>query len=241
MAPNTMKNSVKKDTKRDFQKLVQRLENKILIGGFKPRERLVEARLAKMFNVSRYWIRDALKIMETKGLVTINPYKGAEVSELSEEEIEEIFAIRICLEQLAARLALKNVKPADLAVLRRLAAKIEEGLTDQDLEEMIEADSSFHDYIFQLARNQTLRRMIIDLRNRSHIIRYSAWSSPQVLQLVIKEHATFLEALEQNDPEKINDLSERHITRARDAYLFQLRAGEALRLKRLPGKPLLSV
>jgi DNA-binding GntR family transcriptional regulator len=67
----------KKDLKEDFQKLIERLENMILTGAFQPRERLVELNLAKELEVSRFWVRDAFKILETKGLIEVIPYKGA--------------------------------------------------------------------------------------------------------------------------------------------------------------------
>jgi len=61
----------------------------ILTGVFKPRERLVELHLSEKLGVSRFWIRDAFKILETKGLIKIIPYKGAVVCDLYEQEIEE--------------------------------------------------------------------------------------------------------------------------------------------------------
>lgn len=85
----------KKDLKGDFPNLVKKLENLILTGVFQPRERLIEANLAKTFNVSRFWIRDALKILETKEVVNVIPYKGAVVSDLDNRKIEEIFQVRI--------------------------------------------------------------------------------------------------------------------------------------------------
>ena len=82
----------KKDLKQDFRQLLSKIKGMILSGVFRPRERLVEAKLAKMFNVSRLWIRDALKILETKGLIRVIPYKGAVVKDLGEQKIEEIFS-----------------------------------------------------------------------------------------------------------------------------------------------------
>jgi len=61
--------SLNRNDKKDFPRLITRLENMIVIGRLQPRERLVEADLANRFKVSRAWIRDALKILETKGLV----------------------------------------------------------------------------------------------------------------------------------------------------------------------------
>ena len=83
--------SSKKDLKADFQELVTRMENMILTGLLQPRERLVELKLSEELGVSRFWIRDAFKILETKGLIKVVPYKGAVVCDLDEQEIENIF------------------------------------------------------------------------------------------------------------------------------------------------------
>ena len=102
--------SPKKDLKEDFQKLIARLENMILTGVFQPRERLIEVRLAANMGVSRFWIRDAFKIIETRGLIKVIPYKGATVCDLDEDEIENIYEVRAELDALAIRKAAENLK-----------------------------------------------------------------------------------------------------------------------------------
>ncbi len=171
----------------------------ILTGYFKPRERLVEANLSEMFGVSRYTVRDAFKILETKGMVIVTPFKGVIVSELSQQEVEEIFVIRAGLEQVALRLSTQNTTTVDIKVLRKMVKKIEDAHHDDDFVAMVAADANFHDYVFQMSRNKTLRRMINDLRNRCHIIRYSAWSSPTILKQVMEEHRLIVDAIEARD------------------------------------------
>lgn len=215
-------------SKTDFQKFVSRLENMILTGAFKLRERLVEATLAEMFGVSRYWVRDAFKILETKELVTITPFKGVVVSELSEQKVEEIFVIRVALEQLAARLSLENATAEDIKTLRMLVEKIKEASCEKNIVAMIEADTNFHDHLFQLSGNLTLHRMINDLRNRSQIIRYAAWSSPDVLNRIFEEHEWIVDAIESRNVTQLNNLVENHIGHAKEVYLFRLKAETAL-------------
>lgn len=215
-------------SKTDFQKFVSRLENMILTGTFKLRERLVEATLAEMFGVSRYWVRDAFKILSTKELVTITPFKGVVVSELSEQKVEEIFVIRVALEQLAARLFLENSTAEEIKTLRILAENIKEANEKKNIVAMIEADTNFHDHLFQLSGNLTLHRMINDLRNRSQIIRYAAWSSPDVLNRIFEEHEWVVDAIESRNVAQLNNLVEKHIGHAKEAYLFRLKAETAL-------------
>ncbi len=222
------KKTAAKKRKMDFQTFVARLENMILTGAFKPRERLVEAALSEMFGVSRYTVRDAFKVLETKGLVTVTPFRGVVVSELSSEEVEEIFVIRAALEQVALRLSTQNTTNVDIKVLRKLVKRIEDAHHADDFAAMVAADTEFHDYVFQMSRKKVLRRMINDLRNRCHIIRYSAWSTPATLQQVMDEHRRIVDAIEAKDIATLNELSERHISHGKDAYLMRLKAENAL-------------
>lgn len=220
--------SPKKNPKIEFESLVAKLESMILTGFFHPRERLIELNLAGTLNVSRFWIRDALKILETRGLVTIVPYKGAVVSNLEEEVIEEIFQVRIGLETLATRLACRNVKPSDIRALRRMAKRIRASFEIRDLESMVASNANFHDYIFKLAGNQTLLQMINQLRARCHILRHSSWSSQAIVTRILEEHDEYVSALEAKDTARLDDLAARHITHAKDFYLLQLKTRKAL-------------
>ncbi|RJX30122.1 MAG: GntR family transcriptional regulator [Desulfarculus sp.] len=222
------KNNHKKRVHRDFPRFVEDLENRILTGGFKPREHLVEAKLSRMFAVSRYWVRDAFKILEAKGLVRITPYKGVAVSELEASELEEIFAVRVPLEQLAWRLAMHNAVEKDLERLQQIAQDIAQAHAQKSIQAVLAADTEFHDQVLKLCRNRTLRRLITDLRKRSHIARFAAWSSPEVVRQVAAEHYQFVEALRQKDTGQLDELARRHINHAREFYLFGLRAEGAV-------------
>jgi DNA-binding GntR family transcriptional regulator len=222
------KEGSKKNLKGDFPQLVKKLENMILTGMFQPRERLTEVNLAETFNVSRFWIRDALKILTTKGVVNVIPYKGAVVSDLDSREIEEIFQVRIVLEKLATRLAAQNIKASDISVLTRMAERVQESYERLDYEAMISSNANFHDYIFKLSENQTLVQMINQLRARCHILRHTSWSSEQIVRSILEEHKSFITALEKQDLELLDELAERHICHARDFYLLQLKTKRAL-------------
>lgn len=228
MARRPGKGTSKKDLKGDFPQLVKKLENMILTGVFQPRERLTEVNLAEAFNVSRFWIRDALKILTTKGVVNVIPYKGAVVSDLDSREIEEIFQVRIVLEKLATRLAAQNIKASDISVLTRMAKRVQESYEQLDFEAMISSNANFHDYIFKLSKNKTLVQMINQLRARCHILRHTSWSSEQIVRSILEEHKSFITALEKQDLELLDELAERHICHARDFYLLQLKAKRAL-------------
>ncbi len=219
----------KKDRKKEeFDKFLATLENLILTGVTKPRERLIEADLVQRLNVSRYLIRDGLKILEAKGLVKIIPYKGAVVTDLSEKEIEDIFFMRVVLERLAIQLGLQNIRPADIKALKKLARQFEDCYNNNNIQNMISTNEKFHDYIFGLSNNPALTQMIVDMRTRLHIVRYAAWSSPEVLERIVEEHQLYIKALTKKDFETLNELAEKHISYSKNLYLTQLKTVRAL-------------
>jgi DNA-binding GntR family transcriptional regulator len=217
----------KKDLKEDIQKLLQRLENMILTGAFQPRERLVELNLAKELEVSRFWVRDAFKILETKGLIEVIPYKGAMVCDVDEHEIENIFEVRVELDSLATRKAANNAQRSDIKYLKRMAKKFEKSVKNGDLGEMISANEDFHNYIYELSQNPTLIQVINQLKAQSHILRYHAWSSPDVIKRIQKEHKLLIEGIDNKDLKLLDDLARRHIGYSKDTYLMHLKAKKA--------------
>ena len=218
----------KNDLKQDFQGLISRLENMILIGALQPRERLVETSLAEKLNVSRSWIRDALKILEAKGLVEVVPYRGALVRELTEEEVLETFEIRLVLESLCHRLACRNFKEKDSRALREIAGRIKESFRRQNFEEMIKANNDFHSYIRELAGNKTLVQMLDQLKGRFYLFNTYAWSSPEVAGRLVEEHDTYVSALENKDLKLLDEVAEKHISYSKDLYLMQLKTRKAI-------------
>ncbi len=213
----------KKDLKKDYNKLIEQLENMILGGRFRPRERLIELNLAEELGVSRFWIRDVLKILETKGLIQVIPYKGAMVCDLNEREIEEIFEVRIELESLAIRKAAGNIQKSDIDSLKRIADQFEESVSCGDFGKMISTDTKFHGNIIALCNNEALIQIINQLKARCHILRFHAWSSQEVIQRIQKEHRLFIKGLENKDFKLLDELSGKHICYSKDSYLMRLK------------------
>jgi len=210
--------------KRDFPRLISKLENMIILGAFLPKERLVEADLAQKMEVSRAWIRDALKNLETKGLVRMTPYRGAIVTDLTEKEVKELFQVRLVLERLANRLACDNIQQSDSKSLRKIADRIKESYKKNDFNEMLNANIQFHSYITELSKNNTLIQMIAQLRIRFHIFNTFAWSIPEIVERILKEHELFITGLEKKNEELLDDLAEKHFSHSKNLYLRQLKA-----------------
>ena len=198
------------------------MEQAILSGQFKPRERLIEMNLIPRYGVSRTVIREALKALEAKGLVRTSPFRGATVADLTVGEIGEIYFVRMAMEKIAARLIIKNIRPVEILGLKKLLKEVERHL-QRKTDRMMEKDSEFHRAIFRTCRNQVLCDIIDWLRTRSHIVGYNAWSLPQRIEQSLLEHREILQAIEKRDPVQLEKMIVKHLTYSKNSYLSQLR------------------
>jgi DNA-binding GntR family transcriptional regulator len=98
--------------------IAERIGMSIVEEQFRPGERLKEAELATSFGVSRASIREALRILENRGLVSILPQRGARVTELSRKELEDLFEMRAALLGLASRRVAERMTPAGMREVR---------------------------------------------------------------------------------------------------------------------------
>jgi DNA-binding GntR family transcriptional regulator len=203
-------------------RIVQEMEAAILSGAFKPRERLVEMDLISRFKVSRTVIREALKRLETRGLIRMTPYRGAMVADLSAEEIEELYYARMEIERIAARLILENIRPGEIQGLKALLRELE-GHLRRKTPQMIEKDLEFHRAVYRTCRNRYLCELIDLLRTKAHIVGYNAWSFPQRIEQSIREHREILRAVEERNRVRLEKLVVKHITFSRRSYQAQLK------------------
>lgn len=119
------------------EKIAARLAERIVDGRYPPGSRLVEAVLSKEFGSSHGPVRDALRLLQSAGLVTILPYRGAVVTDVTVREIRELYQVRAALVGLRARWIAEDPQRSELlekvadpiAQLQKLAGKDTEGYT----------------------------------------------------------------------------------------------------------------
>lgn len=203
-------------------RITKEIEEAILSGQLKPRERLVEMDLISQFGVSRTVIREALKRLEAKGLVRSTPYRGVVVADLTVEEIEEIYFLRAELEKIAARLVLEHISQSDIRNLKKLSKEVEKHLREKT-HRMIEIDSEFHRTIFRACHNRYLSEMIDYLRTKAHIVRFNAWSLPHRIEQSIVEHRGMIKAIENRNLPQLEKLIVEHLTISKNSYMSQLK------------------
>jgi DNA-binding GntR family transcriptional regulator len=155
---------IEKEVLRD--KIGDVLRGWILDGKLKPGERIVELTLARELNVSRAPLREALWQLSRQGLVHIRAHHGATVTQLSEQDIREIFEIRELLETHAAR-KIRAAGNADTkAALKRALADLEDACRQRDIRLFSAADLRFHRTLWELAGNRHLQDILNDVSTR---------------------------------------------------------------------------
>lgn len=142
------------------------LRQSIISGRLAPGSRLVERELIEMMDVSRTVIREALRQLETEGLVATIANKGPVVRELSASEAKDLYAIREVLVGLAARLFVLNAKPDQIVTLRLALAEVTRCYAVGDPAKILQAKNSFYDALVAGAGSESLSSMISILHAR---------------------------------------------------------------------------
>lgn len=142
------------------------LRQAIISGRLVPGARLVERELIEMMDVSRTVIREALRQLESEGLVATIANKGPVVRNLSASEAKDLYAIREVLVGLAARLFVVNAKPNQIESLRLALDEVTRCYTAGDPAKIIEAKNSFYDALVMGAGSESLSSMLSILHAR---------------------------------------------------------------------------
>lgn len=152
--------------------LAAELARRILAGLLAPGQRLGEQELAAEFQVSRGPVREALRVLEREGLVTLNPRRGAMVTELSAREVAELFEIRAALFSLVVQKVIRAPQPELMAALRAGVSRLE------SLADAAEGGDAYAETVYRLlvlaarhAGNQRLEQMLSALSLQT--LRYS--------------------------------------------------------------------
>ena len=174
-----------------------------LRGALKPGERLMEIQLANKLGVSRTPIREAIRKLELEGLVLMIPRRGAEVAEITEQNLRDVLEVREALEELSVKLACEHAKQA--------AQVFKESLSGDDVTRIAEADVAFHDAINMATDNQKLIQILNNLREQMYRYRVEYLKNNEVYEQLLEEHEFLIQAVIKHDKAQAKDIICRHI------------------------------
>lgn len=204
------------DTKSLRERVLDTLREAIVTGDLKPGQPLHENDLALQLGVSRAPLREAFQILSREGLVETVPYKGAFVTPLTRQGVEELYSLRCALEQFALQRIIATDPDAAAAALRQIFADMLAAAENGDLKSVNLIDRRFHDTLIELSRHQllaqswsmvTLRvRQVMALRNRRN----------SDLTQIAYNHVPIIDAIAAKDEARARSLIQAHVESSRD-------------------------
>jgi DNA-binding GntR family transcriptional regulator len=182
------------------EEIYQKIRDDITNGNLLPGERLLEDKLAKRFKVSRSPVREALRNLESEGLIEFERNKGITVTKLSIEQVDEIYSLRWLLESYAVRLSAESATKHNVMYLRNLNEKLKKAAKAYDLKGWLENNSLFHNFFAEHSGNNNLTQILDILKRRIYRYRMVV-RVPGHFEDYIKHHEGILRGYEKKDGE----------------------------------------
>jgi DNA-binding GntR family transcriptional regulator len=214
---------------RIYEEIVRQVKQLIAEGRFKSGDRLPpERELAEKFVVSRTSVREALRHLESEGLVQNLPNKGPVVATVTAAEAREIFEVRRVLEGLAARLFAERAGATELAALESAMTALDRAFAAADIHEILKATTRYYDVVLGGCGNDVIRRLIGLLQARVTFLRATSMSQPDRAPASLAEMKRLTTALKSGRPDDAEAASTAHVERATAAVLAALQKQQAV-------------
>jgi DNA-binding GntR family transcriptional regulator len=204
------------------QQAFKYIRDEIIRGKLDGRQHLTENYFSERFGISKSPVREALNRLESEGLITIVPRRGAFVVDLSIQDIEEIFDLREALETLVVKNAVLGEK-----VLGRMRAAVESAKRyreEDDKANYIRADAAFHTTLAEASSNSRLRKILENMLNQMLIVRCRTFELSS--HTSVSQHHQILKALEQGKRDVAANLMAEHIRTVRARLINHLHQGK---------------
>ena len=195
----------------------------IVDGRWKPGERLAEPELCEAFGVSRTPLRDALKILETEGLVRLLPHVGAIVTPLDPPDLMDKLDVLAALEQAAAAKVASQQDPAALRRIRALHRSMADAARQRQVARYYGLNDDFHAAIVQGAGNDTLSRLHATMMWHVHRARRRVNEIEPLAPDAALHHERIVQAILAADPDAANLAMRHHLADVARAVLARLR------------------
>jgi len=196
------------------------LRDDIQDGRYAPGDRVTELEVAERLGVSRTPVREALRRLESEGLLVSLPWRGVVVAELDRAQVLELYAMREVLEGTAARFAAQHADAAEIDLMQDLLEREAAAGDDGMLTARINRD--LHEAIYTAARNRYLLSTLSALRNALALLKGTTFSVPGRPEEGLGEHRAIVDAIAARDGQAAERAARCHIDNARRTRLKML-------------------
>ncbi|HEY8358021.1 MAG TPA: GntR family transcriptional regulator [Ramlibacter sp.] len=198
-----------------YEEVAELLRQRIFRRQLEPGSWIDEMKLAEEYGISRTPLREALKVLAAEGLVTMKVRRGAYVTEVSEQDLDEVYHLLALLESDAAAVVAQRATDGELQELRVLHAELEAAQADR--EQFFALNERFHMRLLELAGNRWRNQMVADLRKVMKLNRHNSLLKSGRLQESLQEHRSVMEALLRRDAQAAMQRMQAHFRNGLEA------------------------
>ncbi len=191
------------------EQVYNKIKTAILNGELTPGERIVQEDLTEQLRVSRTPVREALQRLKSEGLVTIKPFYGAMVFQVSIKELSEIYDIRISIERYAIQKAFPLLTDTDIQELDKLNTMVREKTSDHL--GLMDYDREFHYLLCHKGVCEYVNQLLNGLWNQCDPYKSLYISNPDNAQNMISEHEAIVKCLKKHDMRGVDRAVTRHL------------------------------
>ncbi len=199
--------------------VADQLRQAILSDKIMPGQRLVEQELAESLQTSRGPVRDALKMLETEGLVLRQSHRGAFVTQLSTEDLIEIYTLREALESLAIRFAIRQATDSQIDELGKIVHEMEQ-LAQRDYTQLeaTDLDIEFHYTLCKISGHKRLLStwMALSAQIRLVLLKHRLWNPKDHRERSVAWHARIVASLREREVDQTLKELHTHMAASRE-------------------------
>ena len=187
------------------------VRERILRGEYELGEKIKENQIATELSVSRTPIREAFKLLENEGLIDYIPNRGCFAKGFTKQDVEDIYAVRGSLEELAVMWAVERILPEEITALEEQCDMMEFYTRKKDVKIVLELNSGFHDVIYASARSRFLAQVLRSYKAYLDKTRKSIFYEQDYLESILKEHRAILEAIKERARDRAIEAMKLHL------------------------------
>jgi DNA-binding GntR family transcriptional regulator len=205
--------------------LVEELRDAIILGEYVPGQHLRLEDIAARFDISTTPVREALRDLEAEGLVSIFPHRGAIVTQLSADDLLDIYEVRATLEEMATRLAVPNMGEATFAQLELYIEQMDNHLGE--LATLVKLNHNFHYTLYCASGRRHLCELTSILRHRTQHYLHAYISYLGGMPMAQEEHRAVIEACRNGDADHAATIIYDHVTHVGNSIIEYVRQQES--------------
>ena len=198
-----------------YEEVADRLRQQIFDRQLEPGSWIDEMKLAAEYGISRTPLREALKVLAVEGLVTMKVRRGAYVTEMSREDVRQVYHLLGLLESDAAAQVARQASVGQLAELQALHDRLEKQARQRDA--FFATNEQFHMSLLAVAGNRWAAQMVTDLRKVMKLNRHHSLFKQGRLAESLAEHRALMRALAARDADEARRLMRLHFDNGLEA------------------------